>query len=215
MAANKTAAKRARKRKAGRQKAGGRGERRRILETALAIAEKEGWQEVSFTRLGRRLGMTLAELRRHYRDQDAIADAWFRRGQDAMLAPTPAGFRDRPAKQRLELLMRRWFDALAAHRRVTAEMLAGKMWLFHPHHYVPMVFNLSRLIQWLRDAAGLTAGGTRRQIEEIGLTTLFLATLAVWCRDDSEAQAETRKFLATRLDQADAVLARRAGGRKG
>lgn len=207
-------------RKAARKKATtakpGKGETRaRILAAALALADDRGWQEVSFTRLGSRLGMSLAELRRHYRDQDAIADAWFRRAQDAMLAKPPPRFRDLPAKRRLELLMLRWFDTLAPHRRVTAEMLAGKLWLFHPHHYVPMVFNLSRLIQWLRDAAGLTALGSRRQAEEIGLTLTFLATLAVWCRDDSQGQAETRKFLAARLDQADALLARFAGGGKG
>jgi hypothetical protein len=156
--------------------------------------------------------MSLVELRHHYRDQDAIADAWFRRGQDAMLVSMTAGFRGQPTKRRLEILMLRWFDALAPHRRVTAEMLGGKLWLFHPHHYVPMVFNLSRLIQWLRDAAGLKAQGTRRQAEEIGLTLIFVATLAVWCGDDSDGQARTRKFLAARLAQADRLLARFAGG---
>jgi AcrR family transcriptional regulator len=194
------------------QKAKGSAARRRILEAALSLAEADGWEAVSFTRLGSRLGMSLVELRRHYRDQDAIADAWFRRGQDAMLAPTPAGFRNRPARDRLEMLMLRWFDALSPRRRVTAEMLGSKLWVFHPHHYVPMVFNLSRLIQWLRDAAGLTAGGTRRQAEEIGLTLTFVATLAVWCRDDSDDQARTRAFLKARLDQADMLLARVAGG---
>ncbi|MGH6661873.1 MAG: TetR/AcrR family transcriptional regulator [Rhodospirillales bacterium] len=207
------AAKKAARKKATTAKPDRGATRALILEAALTLAEDKGWQEVSFTRLGRRLGMTLAELRRHYRDLDAIADAWFRRAQDALLAPTPAGFRERPAKQRLEFLMLRWFDALAPHRRVTAEMLAGKLWLFHPHHYVPMVFNLSRLIQWLRDAAGLTAQGIRRQAEEIGLTLTFVVTLAVWCRDETDGQARTRAFLAARLDQADALLARFADGK--
>ncbi|HEX9570174.1 MAG TPA: TetR/AcrR family transcriptional regulator [Rhodospirillales bacterium] len=206
------AAKKAARKKATTAKPGKGATRARILETALTLAGDKGWQEVSFIRLGRRLGMTLAELRRHYRDLDAIADAWFRRAQDAMLAKPPAGFHDRPAKQRLEFLILRWFDALAPYRRITAEMLAGKLWLFHPHHYVPMVFNLSRLIQWLRDAAGLTVQGTRRQAEEIGLTLTFIVTLAVWCRDETEGQARTRAFLAARLDQADALLARFAGG---
>jgi hypothetical protein len=81
------------------------------------------------------------------------------------------------------------------------------MWPFHPHHYVPMVFNLSRTIQWLRDAAGLDAGGRRRQIEEIGLTGLFLATLAVWARDDTPGQERTRRFLDRRLARADMLMA--------
>ena len=214
MAAKKAAGKKSGRRKPGKKKSAA-GARRRVLDAALALAEEKGWQAVIFTRLGARLGLDLAELRRLYRDQNAIADAWFRRAQDAMLAKPPPGFRDRPARQRLELLLLRWFDALAPHRRVTAEMLGGKLWLFHPHHSVPMVFNLSRLIQWLRDAAGLRAGGVRRQAEEIGLTALFLATLAVWCNDDTAPQARTRAFLAARLAQADALLARfDAAGRR-
>ena len=185
--------------------------RERILETALAIAGEAGWDGLRLRDVAARLKIPPAELRRHYRDTDAIANAWFGRALDAMLASPPRGFHRRPAKKRLEVLMGRWFDALTPHRRVTAEMLAAKMWVFHPHHTVPMVFSLSRLIQWLRDAAGLDAVGRRRQVEETGLTALFLATLAVWCRDETEGQERTKAFLGRRLEKADAVMARLFG----
>jgi len=186
----------------------------RILKAALAIAEEEGWASSGLSAVAARAKVPVSELSRHFRDTDAIADAWFRVGLDAMLAPPPRGFSRRPAAARLEILMRRWFDALAPHRRVTAEMLSAKLWIFHPHHYVPMVFNLSRLIQWLRDLAGLDAGGRRKQIEETGLTALFLATLAVWCRDDTENQERTRAFLKRRLAQADGLMARLFAGKQ-
>ena len=186
----------------------------RILKAALAIAGEEGWAPAGLSAVATRAKVPVSELRRHFRDTDAIADAWFRVGLDAMLAPPPRGFSRRPAAARLEILMRRWFDALAPHRRVTAEMLSAKLWIFHPHHYVPMVFNLSRLIQWLRDLAGLDAGGRRKQIEETGLTALFLATLAVWCRDDTENQERTRAFLKRRLAQADGLMARLFAGKQ-
>lgn len=190
------------------------GVQERILKAALAMAEEEGWASVGLSAVAARAKVPLVELRRHYRDTDAIADAWFRVGLDAMLAPPPRGFSRRPAIERLEIMMGRWFDALAPRRRVTAEMLSAKMWVFHPHHYVPMVFNLSRLIQGLRDLAGLRAGGRRRQVEETGLTVLFLATLAVWCRDDTENQERTRAFLKRRLAQADGLMARLFAGKK-
>lgn len=186
----------------------------RILKAALAIAGEKGWASAGLSAVAARAKVPLVELRRHYRDTDAIADAWFRVGLDAMLAPPPRGFSRRPPAERLEILMRRWFDALAPRRRVTAEMLSAKMWVFHPHHYVPMVFNLSRLIQGLRDLAGLDAGGRRKQIEETGLTVLFLATLAVWCRDDTKGQQRTRAFLKRRLGQADGLMARLFAGKK-
>ena len=186
----------------------------RILKAALAIAGEEGWASAGLGAVATRAKVPVSELRRHFRDTDAIADAWFRVGLDAMLAPPPREFSGRPAATRLEILMRRWFDALAPHRRVTAEMLSAKLWIFHPHHYVPMVFNLSRLIQWLRDLARLDAGGRRKQIEETGLTALFLATLAVWCRDDTENQERTRAFLKRRLAQADGLMARLFAGKQ-
>jgi hypothetical protein len=85
-------------------------------------------------------------------------------------------------------------------------MLAGKMWLFHPHHWVPLIFNLSRTILWLRDAAVLDARSPRRELEEVGLTWLFLLTLLVWAGDDSEGQARTRRFLRGRLADADVLM---------
>jgi len=185
-----------------------------ILAAALAMAEVDGWGSLSMRRLAASLGMSMAELRAEFRDGDAIADAWFRRARDAMLAPTPKRFMGLPAKQRLRVLMLRWFDELAPYRRVTAEMLGAKTWLFHPHHYVPMVFHLSRLIQSLRDAAGLDAGGRRRQVEEVGLTALFLGALACWCRDGSDGQERTRRFLDRRLCQADELMARCRPGKE-
>ena len=180
----------------------------KILEAALALAEQEGWSNLRLRKLAAELGISLAELQAHYRDADAIADAWFRRGWTAMLAPAPEGFAEQPAVERLELILLRWFDALAVQRRVTAEMLAGKLYPSHPHHWVPMVFNLSRTIHWLRDAAGLDAGGRRRQLEEVGLTLLFLATLRDWIRDESPEQERTRAALRRRLRGGDRLMAR-------
>ena len=105
----------------------------------------------------------------------------------------------------------RWFDALAAHRTVTGQMLGTKLYASHPHHWVPMIFNLSRTIQWLREVAILDAPGRRRQMEEVGLTALFLATLRDWVRDDTPGQERTRETLRRRLRWADRAMVRAWG----
>ena len=180
-----------------------------VLETALDLAEDAGWQSVRLHDIADRLGVPPGRILEHYRDTDSIADKWLRRGLDAMIAPKDSGFADLPAQQRIEICLLAWFDALVPHRSVTAAMVRGKMHLSHPHHWVPMIFNLSRTIQWLREAALLPASyGTRRaQIEETGLTGLFLATFAVWARDDTPGQDRTRQFLRRRLDRADRLMA--------
>lgn len=179
-----------------------------VVDRALMRGDVIGWDNLSLRDLAGDLGIAPAELAALFKDKNAIADAWFTRARDAMLSAQSRGFSRQPVKDRLNILLLRWFDALAPHRDVTAQMLGAKMWPFHPHHYVPMVFDLSRLIQWLRDAVGMTAGGRQRQIEEIGLTLLFLDVLRRWCRDGSDGQTETKAFLAKRLAQADGLAAK-------
>ena len=117
-------------------------------------------------------------------------------------------FRGLPPKERLFLVIMRWFDAMADHRPVAVDMIRTKIYIGHPHHWVPLIFNLSRLVHWIREAALLDAQGRQRQIEEIGLTVLILTTLGVWATDDSDDQKNTQRFLRRRLEGADRIMAR-------
>ncbi len=184
----------------------------RIVDAAIDLAEDVGWDNVRLYDVAETLGVSLADVAEHHRDLDAVANAWFGRARAAMLAPLDTETALAPAFERLETLMLRWFDALAPHRKVTAQMLAEKMWPFHPHHWVPMIFELSRTILWLRDAAALVAVPPRRQIEEVALSGLFLATLAGWTRDETLGQERTRRFLRRRLTTADRIKVRVFGG---
>ena len=173
-----------------------------ILDAALDLAEEKGqWSAVRLHDVADRLQIPPFEVLNHYRDLDSVADAWFVRGLKAMVAPKPPDFIREPEWRRIEICLLAWFDALAPHQRVTAQMLRGKLHLSHPHHWVPMIFNLSRVIHWLREAAQLPAPyGTRRaSMEEITLTAVFVATLLVWTRDDSAGQEHTRTFLRSQL----------------
>lgn len=183
----------------------------RIVDAAVALAEEVGWDAVRLRDVAGRLDVPLAEVLAHYRDLDGVADAWFGRAWAAMLAAPPDGFAALPASERIYQVMMRWFDALAAHRAVTGQMLGTKLYPSHPHHWVPMIFNLSRTIQWLREVAILDAPGRRRQVEEVGLTALFLATLRDWVRDDTPGQERTRETLRRRLRRADRAMVRAWG----
>lgn len=182
----------------------------KILEAALVEAEAVGWEAVSLIEVAARLGLPAAAVLEHYRDANDVADAWFRRGWRAMLADKPRGFAAWPARKRLSHCLLAWFDALAPHRRVTVQMLRTKAHPPHLHTWVPMLFDLSRTVQWWREAARLPApyGSRRAQLEEIGLTALFLATLRVWAHDASDGQEATRRFLARRLGRAEGLLRR-------
>ena len=183
-----------------------------VLAAALAEAEAEGWAALRLHRVASRLGIPLVELYRHYRDADAIAEAWLAVADRAMLAAAAVpGLARRPVPDRLERTLLAWLDALADHRAVTAQMLLGKLYPGHPHYLAALVFRLSRTVQWWREAAGLDAGPPRRQIEEMALTTLFVATVACWAADRSAGQTVTRGVLARSLRAMDGLAGRLFG----
>jgi AcrR family transcriptional regulator len=164
--------------------------RGRIVDAAMALAAGQGWHDVSLNQVAERLGLGLADIAAHFRDRDAIADAWFARALAAMLAPPPEGFAELAASARAETMILRWFRAQSAHARVAGEMLLTKAWPSHPHHWVPMVFNLSRLVHWWLDAARIEHTGFRRMAEEVRLTALLLRALVAWQADARAGEAE-------------------------
>jgi hypothetical protein len=148
-----------------------------------------------------------ARDRAAFRDVDAIADAWFARARLHLLALPEAGLTDQSLDSRIATACERWLDFLAPHRRVAAEILRGKLWPTHLHHWVPLVFNLSRLVHDMLDTARVPGEGTLRAFQEVGLTFVLLVTLGDWARDRSKAQAWTKRRLHRRLARAGRAAA--------
>lgn len=178
----------------------------RILEACLDMAEEQGWSNVRLSQIAKKLKLTLVEVEQHFRDLDAVANAWFEQALVAMLVKKPPAFARLPAPERLHMALSLWLDALSPRRAVTAQMIAGKMHLPHVHHWFPMIISLSRLVHWWLDAAAITSTGRQRQMAEVGLSAILLATLAVWSRDESQDQVKTTKFLEKRLSRADCFM---------
>ncbi len=181
----------------------------RIVDAALKRADKAGRAHVRFHDIAGDLKISLAEVYATYADLDAVGDALLSRADRAMLeASAERGFARKPARARLSIVITRWLDALAPHRRIVGEMLRYKFQPAHVHLQAALVVRLSRTVQWVRGAARLDAAGRRRQIEEMGLTALFMATVMLWLTDTSEGQQRTRAILERRLASADRLMAR-------
>lgn len=180
----------------------------RVLAVALSLAEEFGWDQLRLSEVAEVAGVPPASLAARFPDTNAIADAWFARALDAVWSTPPELLADPDPAVRLERVMWRWFEALAPHRRLTGTMLASKLWPSHPHHWVPMVFSLSRLVHAFLDVARVPGRGAERALQEIGGTLLTLQTLAVWLRDDSPGQEHARAVLRRSLALGGALLGR-------
>ncbi|MBM3535053.1 MAG: TetR family transcriptional regulator [Alphaproteobacteria bacterium] len=167
-----------------------------ILDAALALADEIGWPNVTARAIGARLGGGPDLVHAHFRDLNEVADAWFRRALATTL--TDPADTSLPFADRLTRIFTRWLDALSPHRQASLDMIQAKLYPSHPHHWVPLVFNLSRLVQWMLDAAECPATGRRRQATEIAVSALVPAALWRWRRGDNQS---VKDFVSDKIAQ--------------
>ncbi len=170
--------------------------RDKIIDTALALGTRTSWEAVRLHDVADTLGITLNDVRQYFREKEDVVDAWFDRADSLMLkeAEVP-DFLALTPRQRLHRLMMTWLRALAPQRRVTTQMICGKLEPGHLHIQIPGLLRISRTVQWVREAARRDATAIRRALEETGLTTIYLMTFVYWMNDDSSDSANTCRFL--------------------
>ena len=180
----------------------------RIVDAALARADRVGWSRVRLHDVADDLDLPLAEIYRFFPDLDAVGEALFARADRAMLnAARGARFDELPPRERLHRVMMAWFETLDPHRGHVRAILRYKFAFAHIHLRAALVVRLSRTVQWIREAAGLDAGGLRHDVEEIGLSVLLVATVLCWLSAPADALDQTRAFLERRLERADRAMA--------
>ena len=178
-----------------------------IIDAAIKLADDGDWPHVRLHGVAAELGVTLRDIHVHYQDLDAVADAWLRRADQAMIGTAEqAQLRDAPAPDRIQAALTAWFGALGGRRKILRAILAYKLQPSHIHLQAALVVATSRRVQWLREAARLNASGSQKTIEEAGLTWLFAASVRRWLWDRSENFERTTAFIARRLKCADRLM---------
>jgi AcrR family transcriptional regulator len=171
-----------------------------IVDIALSLAEQRSWEALRLHDVAVSAGISLDDIRRHFREKEDLVDAWFDRADQAMLRAAEAvEFQTLPTPQRLHRLIMTWLEALAPHRQVTRQMILGKLEPGHLHIQIPALMRVSRTVQWIREAAQRDAMYLRRALEETGLTSIYLMTFVRWMWDESPEASATRRFLERRL----------------
>lgn len=177
--------------------------KQQIVDTALNLADKSSWEAVRLHDIADELKISLEDIRQYFREKEDIIDAWFDQADKAMLTMRDTrGFDNKKTNEKLHDLLMSWLALLGEHRRVTRQMIFGKFEPGHIHYQVKGLLRVSRTVQWLREAAGITSTLPMRAFEEAALTSLYLATFFKWMLDDSENSQSTSRFLKRSLDSA-------------
>ena len=167
-----------------------------IVNAAVELGEQKSWEAVRLHDVAATLGITLDDVRAHFREKEDIVDAWFERADSTMLKAAEASdFFYLTPRQRLHRLIMAWLGALYSYRKTTRQMIYGKLEPGHIHIQVPGLMRVSRTVQWMREAASRDATYVRRALEETGLTTIYLAAFFHWMNDNSPGSTKTSRFL--------------------
>lgn len=180
-----------------------------LLEAALGLVEREGWQAYGPLRLARETGAGLAEIVTQLGDRADILAAMGRRADMAMIDVEVDDLAEMSPKERVFELMMRRFESLRAARPALRRLrreAAPEVWL-------QGLGNLRRAMKLVVEAADLAGHGPRRAVVGAALASAYLRTGRVWLDDDSEDLSRTLAELDTQLDRIGGVLRSQRGER--
>jgi hypothetical protein len=169
-----------------------------IIESAFAIAAREGWAKVSVIGAARAKNLPLDKARLRFAGPNTILLRFGQHADALALAEAP---KTGPARERLfDLLMRR-FDALQTHR-------AGVLALLHglptdPATALLLATATAKSMGWMLEAAGVKTAGLSGLLATKGLVAVWLYALNAWQRDDSLDLSTTMAALDRALSRAE------------
>jgi AcrR family transcriptional regulator len=178
---------------------------RHIIDTAFALSVERGWRDLSLAEIAEAAGVTLSRLYPIFPSKQAILAGFSDRVDAAMLADEVEG-PDAPARDRLfDVIMRR-LDVLQPHKDALGIILRDQ--LRDPLTTACAFRRLARSMAVTLEAAGFSTSGCRGLLRLKGLSAVYLSTLRVWLRDDSEDMARTMAHLDKQLARVDSLVGR-------
>jgi AcrR family transcriptional regulator len=178
----------------------------KMIDAAMAIAVDGGWRGAGLAGIAARAEIDLLDARRYFRDKRAILGTLARRIDDLVDENLDEDATDPSLSVRdrlFDVLMSR-FDALLPYRAGIAGVLRAL-----PGQPITALAGLPALGQAMArtlKAVGVSAAGPCGALRVKGLAGIFLATLRVWLRDDSDDNSATMKELDRRLKDAESLV---------
>ncbi|WP_455200520.1 hypothetical protein [Kaarinaea lacus] len=176
-----------------------------ILDAALRLgATKKHWEDLQLYEVADDLGISLAQLRNCFAQKDELTDALFDRADNYLLEQcSKEKMSPLSMRERLHIAIMTWLDSLAPHRAIARQMLKYKLEFGHVHLQVLGLMRISRTVQWIRQVCICEATDTKRIIEEVVLSSIYLMTFTYWLWDNSNNQQRTRDKLNNLLNVAE------------
>lgn len=186
---------------------------RHIIDIAFALVLERGWRDLSLAEIAEAADLPLSRLHGVFPSKQAILNGFADRVDAAMLGEGVEPIETTPARDRLFDMVMRRLDALQPYKDALAVILQDQ--LRDPLAACCGLGRLRRSMAVTLEAAGFSTTGCRGVLRRKGLTAIYLSTLRVWLRDDSEDMAKTMAHLDKQLSRVDAFIGRLNSARPG
>ncbi len=184
----------------------------RALDAALHLAALMEWRRVTLRDIAEEAGLGLDELYRIYPSKTAVVAACMKRVDEAVLAGSGEVMADEPVRDRLFDVVMRRFDVLQPHKQAVASMARDAV--LDPVTAACASMHLARSMAWMLEAAGVASTGLRGCVRVKGLAAIYLSTMRVWLKDDSEDLGKTLAALDRNLRRAERLAGFLPGARR-
>jgi AcrR family transcriptional regulator len=176
-----------------------------LFEAALDLAAQKGWGRTTLSDIAEAAGMPLAELYRQFRSKRALLVAFSRMIDEEVLANVDPDLAGEPARDRLFSILMQRFDALGPYKAGLSAVARDES--CDPCALLCGAPHLARSMAWTLEAAGIGSAGLGGALRVKGLAAIYLITLGVWFRDETEDMSRTMAALDRSLRRVDTLLA--------
>lgn len=180
-----------------------------VIDTAFDMAAERGWRDLSLAEIAEAAKVPLSTLYPLFPSKQAIIESFADQVDAAVMADEDREGSEAPAHDRLfEVLMHR-FETMQPKREAIGAILQDQ--LRDPLMICCGLGRLGRSMAATLEAAGFSTSGLRGLVRVKGISAVYLSTLRVWLRDESDDMAKTMAFLDKQLRRVDSLASRMSG----
>jgi AcrR family transcriptional regulator len=176
-------------------------DRDRIIAAFMTILRARAFEDIGFSEIAARAGVSLAGLRNEFGSKLAILSAYIKSVDRNVLDGIDADMASEPARERLfDVLMRR-IEVLAPEKDAIRSLMRS----VQSDPCLAMALNCMAVQsqQWMLTAADIDATGARGAVRAQGTALLFARVLQTFVHDDDPGHARTMAALDRQLSRGE------------
>ena len=175
-----------------------------ILSAALVLIADHPWRGISMEMIAEASGASLTTVYKYYPAKLDLVSGFIERINMRLLAAHDFKDRNEPKRDRLiDVLMRR-FELLDPNKRAVRSIIIGSV--FDPYSTLSLIPTFTKAMAWSLEAAGFNTSGFAGLIRLKAVSLIYLSTMRVWLKDESEDLSSTLSYLDQSIRRVESIL---------